>query len=64
MELKQKSNVLRGWPAVVIAQALDYSNSPRFPEYSRRFITTNPTMTLKNSIKQSILSLTNSQFLI
>ena len=42
--IKTKSNILRGWPAVVIAQALDYSNSPRFPEYSRRFITTNPTM--------------------
>ena len=28
-----------------IAQALDYSNSPRFPEYQRRFIITNPTMT-------------------
>jgi len=42
--IKTKSNILRGWPAIVIAQALDYSNSPRFPEYSRRFITTNPTM--------------------
>ena len=42
--IKTKNNVLRGWPAVIIAQALDYSNSPRFPEYSRRFITTNPTM--------------------
>ncbi|MGI9011910.1 MAG: hypothetical protein ACR2F1_12080 [Nitrososphaeraceae archaeon] len=45
--IKTKSNVLRGWPAVVIAQALDYSNSPRFHEYQRRFITTNPTMTTK-----------------
>ena len=43
--IKTKSNVLRGWPAVVIAQALDYSHSPRFQEYQRRFITTNPTMT-------------------
>ena len=42
--IKTKNNVLRGWPAVIIAQALDYSNSPRYPEYSRRFITTNPTM--------------------
>ena len=42
--IKTKNNVLRGWPAVIIAQALDYSNSPRFPEYSRRFITTNPTI--------------------
>ena len=43
--IKTKNNVLRGWPAVIIAQALDFSNSPRFPEYQRRFITTNPTMT-------------------
>ena len=42
--IKTKSNILRGWPVVIIAQALDYSKSPRFPEYSRRFITTNPTM--------------------
>jgi hypothetical protein len=42
--IKTKNNILRGWPAVIIAQALDYSNSPRYPEYSRRFITTNPTM--------------------
>ena len=42
--IKTKSNVLRGWSSVVIAQALDYSNSPRFQEYQRRFITTNPTM--------------------
>ena len=37
--IKTKNNVLRGWPAVIIAQALDYSNSPRYPEYQRRFIT-------------------------
>jgi len=43
--IKTKSNVLRGWPAVIIAQALDYSHSTRFQEYQRRFITTNPTMT-------------------
>ena len=42
--IKTRSNILRGWPAVVIAQALDYSKSPRFQEYQRRFITTNPTM--------------------
>jgi hypothetical protein len=43
--IKTRNNVLRGWPAVIIAQALDLSNSPRFPEYQRRFITTNPKMT-------------------
>src|SRR5215207_380084 len=43
--IKTRNNVLRGWPAVICAQALDYSHSARFPEYQRRFITTNPTMT-------------------
>ena len=43
--IKTRSNVLRGWPAVISAQAIDYSNSARFPEFQRRFITTNPTMT-------------------
>jgi hypothetical protein len=42
--IQTKTNVLRGWPAVIIAQALDYSHSVRFPEFQRRFITTNPTM--------------------
>ncbi|HEX5186587.1 MAG TPA: hypothetical protein VFV86_06820 [Nitrososphaeraceae archaeon] len=42
--IQTRNNVLRGFPAVIIAQALDYSHSPRFPEYSRRFITTNPTI--------------------
>jgi hypothetical protein len=42
--IQTRNNVLKGWPVVIIAQALDYSHSPRFPEYQRRFITTNPTM--------------------
>jgi hypothetical protein len=42
--IKTRSNILKGWPVVIIAQALDYSNSPRFAEYQRRFITANPTM--------------------
>ena len=42
--IRTKTNVLRGFPAVIIAQALDYSRSARFPEFQRRFITTNPTM--------------------
>jgi hypothetical protein len=42
--IRTKNNVLRGWPAVICAQALDYSHSARFPELQRRFITTNPTM--------------------
>ena len=42
--IKTKSNVLRGWSAVIFAQAQDYSHYRRYPELQRRFITTNPTM--------------------
>jgi hypothetical protein len=42
--IKTKSNVLRGWPAVISAQAIDYSHYKRILEIQRRFITTNPTM--------------------
>lgn len=51
--IKTRNNVLRGWPAVIIAQALDYSNSPRYQEIQRRFITTNPTMT-QNKYNEAI----------
>ena len=39
-----KSNVLRGWPAVIFAQAIDYSHYKRYPEIQRRFINSNPRM--------------------
>ena len=42
--IKTKSNVLKGWPAVIFAQAIDYSHYKRILEIQRRFITTNPTM--------------------
>ena len=42
--IKTKSNVLKGWPAVIFAQAIDYSHYKRILETQRRFITTNPTM--------------------
>jgi hypothetical protein len=42
--IKTKSNVLRGWPAVIFAQAIDYSHYARWPEIQRRFIITNPKM--------------------
>ena len=42
--IKTKVNVLRGWPAVIFAQAVDYSNYSRWPEVQRRFIVTNPNM--------------------
>ncbi|HET9807299.1 MAG TPA: hypothetical protein VFP49_10350, partial [Nitrososphaeraceae archaeon] len=70
--IKTRNNVLRGWPAVVCAQALDYSHSARFPEYQRRFITTNPTMTQEKyneaidliSIKSSIPDLIYQQNIV
>ena len=39
-----KTNVLVGWPAVIFAQAIDYTNHPRYQEIQRRFIVTNPRM--------------------
>ena len=48
--IKTKTNVLRGWPAVICSQAIDYSHYRRYPEIQRRFIITNPKM---NSEKYS-----------
>jgi hypothetical protein len=45
--IKTKSNILRGWPAVIFAQAIDYSHYQRYPEIQRRFIITNPKMSVK-----------------
>lgn len=45
--IKTKGNVLRGWPAVIFAQAIDYSHYQRFPEIQRRFIITNPKMSIE-----------------
>jgi hypothetical protein len=42
--IKTKSNILRGWPAVIFTQAIDYSHYQRYPEIQRRFIITNPQM--------------------
>jgi hypothetical protein len=44
--IKTKTNILRGWPAVIFAQAIDYSHYARYPEIQRRFIITNPKMTI------------------
>jgi hypothetical protein len=43
--IKTKVNVIRGYPAVIFAQALDFSDYKRYPEIQRRFIITNPKMT-------------------
>jgi hypothetical protein len=42
--IKTKVNIIRGWPAVIFAQALDFSHYRRYPEIQRRFIITNPKM--------------------
>jgi hypothetical protein len=42
--IRTKTNILRGWPAVMFAQAIDYSHYQRYPEIQRRFIITNPKM--------------------
>ena len=36
--------MLRGWPAVILSQAIDDSHYKRYPEIQRRFIVTNPKM--------------------
>jgi hypothetical protein len=45
--IKTRSNILRGWPAVIFAQAIDYSHYVRYPEIQRRFIITNPKMSIE-----------------
>ena len=45
--IRTKTNLLRGWPAVIFAQAIDYSHHQRYPEIQRRFIITNPKMSVQ-----------------
>lgn len=42
--IKTKTNILCGYPAVIFAAAIDYSEWKRWPEVQRRFIITNPKM--------------------
>ena len=42
--IKTRTNVLRGFPAVIFAQAIDTSYHERFPEIKRRSIFVNPKM--------------------
>ena len=42
--IKSRTNVLRGWPVIIFAQALDFSHYKRYPEIQRRFVITNPKM--------------------
>jgi hypothetical protein len=43
--IKTRSNIIRGWPSVIYAAAVDYSHHDRWPGIQRRFIITNPKMT-------------------
>lgn len=58
--IKTHSNVLRGWPAVIFAQAIDSSHYQRWPEIQRRFIVTNPKMSAEK-IKKAV-SLTSAWY--
>jgi hypothetical protein len=51
--IRTRSNILRGWPAVIFAQAIDYSRYPRYSEIQRRFIMTNPKMN-KEKYEQAV----------
>jgi hypothetical protein len=42
--IKTKSNILRGWPVVIFAQAIDLTHYERYAEIQRRFIFANPKM--------------------
>ena len=55
--IKTKTNVLRGFPAIIFTAAVDYSHNKRFPEIQRRFIIVNPKMTKEkynNAVKQIV----------
>ena len=58
--IKTKSNVLRGWPAIISAQAIDYSHYKRILEIQRRFITNNPTMSKEKYNK--LINLISNKF--
>jgi hypothetical protein len=45
--IKTKGNILIGWPAVIFAQAIEYSHYQRYAEIQRRFIITNPKMSIE-----------------
>ncbi len=52
--IKTYTNILRGWPAVIFAQAIDYSKHERWPELQRRFIITNPEMNSKKKYAEAV----------
>jgi hypothetical protein len=52
--IKTHMNILRGWPVVIYAQAVDYSRHERWPEAQRRFIITNPEMDSKEKYAEAV----------
>ncbi len=56
--IKTKTNILRGWPTVIFAQAVDYSNHPRYQEIARRFIIVNPKMSSQKYQEANALTAT------
>jgi hypothetical protein len=51
--IKTRTNIIRGYPAVIFAQAIDFSDNRRYTEIQRRFIITNPKME-KQKYKEAI----------
>jgi hypothetical protein len=64
--IKTKTNVLRGFPAIIFTAAIDYSHYKRFAEIQRRFIVVNPKMTKEkynNAVKQISIKKSIPKFL-
>jgi hypothetical protein len=60
--IRTKTNVLVGWPVVIFAQAIDFSNHERYGEIQRRFIITNPRMDVEKYKKAIDLKLDKNCF--
>ncbi|MGH9976909.1 MAG: hypothetical protein ACRD8Z_13900, partial [Nitrososphaeraceae archaeon] len=64
--IKTKTNILRGFPAIIFTAAIDYSHYKRFPEIQRRFIVVNPKMTKEkynNAVKHISIEKSLPKFL-
>lgn len=64
--IKTKTNVLRGFPAIIFTAAIDYSYFKRYAEIQRRFIVVNPKMTREkysNAVKQISIKKSIPKFL-
>ena len=64
--IKTKTNVLRGFPAIIFTAAIDYTHFKRYAEIQRRFIVVNPKMTREkysNAVKQISIKKSIPKFL-